>query len=612
MGKAAAKGRKRREVLKGISQNALTYYVEKIARNGDIYYTKSFYMDMKEKLEAGQTAVEAYNSLGFDTKILTEARANSAGTRAAKMESEPIFFKKDIAAYDSSVTFEQMLKRFEAKEIDADDLYANMASRMIVLETLYADGSAKKKQETVRSGQDEFTIIEEESPNTTTEKLEKVEEFSKSETAKILKLSEKKDLTIFKVHETTWFNWKRSALKEGGRLYELAKEDEEIQNHFLEVIGQLGFVPGARTFRAYLFRDYGMQVSINRCSRLMKEMNLVATNGRRPKKQGKKKEGAHCHPCAAVENKVNQDFYQGPRKIVLTDITYLTCNNSHKTFYFCVFYDCYTKEALGWSVGVHIDRFLVKKAYERMMEAHGTELRGCKVVIHSDQGSQYTSTTFKKLLEDDGFIQSMSERGNSQDNSPNESFFGRFKARMLDLVDSCPNVEKAEELIDGYMVSYNTKIYQHDLAGLTPEEFYRYKMTGIYPAEDYFGVKANDLYSGKEVLEERLKRTGKRNEQQRKKYAKDREERQKLLKDSPATVVEKDENLIKRKLRFLEKKIDKVEDLIEFFEAILEKIATAKQFLREASGEILDDLRNPLHWKNYPALSYVKDMNGMF
>ena len=65
---------------------------------------------------------------------------------------------------------------------------------------------------------------------------------------------------------------------------------------------------------------------------------------------------------------------------------------------------------------------LVKEAYSMMMVGHVDELRGTKVVIHSDQGSQYTATTFKQLLEDDGFVQSMSERGNSQDNAPLESF----------------------------------------------------------------------------------------------------------------------------------------------------------------------------------------------
>lgn len=46
-----------------------------------------------------------------------------------------------------------------------------------------------------------------------------------------------------------------------------------------------------------------------------------------------------------------------------------------------------------------------------------------KVYIHSDQGSQYLSTSFQELLNDDDFIQSMSARGNSYDNAPIESFF---------------------------------------------------------------------------------------------------------------------------------------------------------------------------------------------
>ena len=116
-------------------------------------------------------------------------------------------------------------------------------------------------------------------------------------------------------------------------------------------------------------------------------------------------------------------FYRGARNVILTDITYLYTNEYQKVIYLCMFYDCFTKEALGWSVRKDMTTAIAQEAYDRMMESHGDELRGTKVLIHSDQGSQYTSTTFKQLLSDEGFLQSMSERGNSQNNAPIESFW---------------------------------------------------------------------------------------------------------------------------------------------------------------------------------------------
>ena len=54
------------------------------------------------------------------------------------------------------------------------------------------------------------------------------------------------------------------------------------------------------------------------------------------------------------------------------------------------------------------------------------------LVIHSDQGSQYTATRFKNLLLRHGAVQSRSRRGNCYDNAHAESFWSRFKTELLD------------------------------------------------------------------------------------------------------------------------------------------------------------------------------------
>ena len=119
-------------------------YVRTIATNGDIYYTEEFYYEMNKLMEEqGLTAVEAYTALGFDTDFLIVARANSAGTRATKKAANRKLFEKNIADYDSDTTFEEMLKRYHNGEITKEDLYANMAARLIVLEEMQKE--LKKK-----------------------------------------------------------------------------------------------------------------------------------------------------------------------------------------------------------------------------------------------------------------------------------------------------------------------------------------------------------------------------------------------------------------------------------------------------------------------------------
>ena len=137
-----------------ISKHVNPRYVKSIAQNGDIYYTDEFYEAMYEKTgREGLTAVEAYNALGFDTQALTEARAFSARARAIQKMEKKKAFAKNPAAYDSDTTFEQMMSKYINGEMDRDDLYANMASRLIVLEslqkglkkTILSSGGTKKK-----------------------------------------------------------------------------------------------------------------------------------------------------------------------------------------------------------------------------------------------------------------------------------------------------------------------------------------------------------------------------------------------------------------------------------------------------------------------------------
>lgn len=128
-------------VLKEIPEEIMAYaghrYVRLIAKNGDFYYTDDFYSAMYEKITQGNMSyVEAYNALGFDTEVLTEARANSAGTRAVKRMKNRKLFEKSPADFDSDTTFEEMVKKCVDGDMSREELYANMAARLIVLEEM--------------------------------------------------------------------------------------------------------------------------------------------------------------------------------------------------------------------------------------------------------------------------------------------------------------------------------------------------------------------------------------------------------------------------------------------------------------------------------------------
>ena len=96
-----------------------------------IVYQKDFYVAMYKKIhDEGMTYVQAYNALGFDTKILGENRANAAGKRVMQMARDNRLFTVDPSNYDGTVPREEMGKLAPEEEI------AYLKARNMYLEEL--------------------------------------------------------------------------------------------------------------------------------------------------------------------------------------------------------------------------------------------------------------------------------------------------------------------------------------------------------------------------------------------------------------------------------------------------------------------------------------------
>ena len=83
---------------------------------------------------------------------------------------------------------------------------------------------------------------------------------------------------------------------------------------------------------------------------------------------------------------------------------------------------------MGWSMQPTMTAQLVMDALLMAIFRRG---RPRAVLHHSDQGSQYTSEDFQRLLESHGIVCSMSRRGNCWDNAAMESFFSTLKTERL-------------------------------------------------------------------------------------------------------------------------------------------------------------------------------------
>ena len=169
-----------------------------------------------------------------------------------------------------------------------------------------------------------------------------------------------------------------------------------------------------------------------------------------------------------------KDF--GPRKVLLTDITYIPF--SGEWLYLSVIIDAYTKQVLSYVLSDTMKLDFVLETVKQLLEKCGVDLSQ-ETMIHSDQGVHYTSYKFIEIVENAELRRSMSRRGNCWDNAPQESFFGHMK-QEIDL-SNCRKYSEVKAAIDDWMAYYNQDRYQWNLAKLSPNEYYEYLKTKTYP-----------------------------------------------------------------------------------------------------------------------------------
>lgn len=113
---------------------------------------------------------------------------------------------------------------------------------------------------------------------------------------------------------------------------------------------------------------------------------------------------------------------RGLMKKAASDITYIKyCG---KWFYLVCYLDLFNNEIVEWQLSDSFDNLLVIQSAKRLLEK--AKCTGYPILLHSDQGNQYTSAGCQALLREFNAIQSMSRAGTPRDNAVMESFFGRF------------------------------------------------------------------------------------------------------------------------------------------------------------------------------------------
>lgn len=168
--------------------------------------------------------------------------------------------------------------------------------------------------------------------------------------------------------------------------------------------------------------EQGNNVSRGRVERIMRAHDIKAKRARRHKRTIEHKEDI-----APVDNILNREFSTAkPNKKWVQDITFIETRQGW--LYLAVVLDLYSRAIVGWSMSAKINGKLVLDALNMAIKQRNPNE---SVLVHSDQGSQYTAFKYRDTLKNHGMICSMSRKGECHDNAVAESFFHTLKEECV-------------------------------------------------------------------------------------------------------------------------------------------------------------------------------------
>ena len=261
------------------------------------------------------------------------------------------------------------------------------------------------------------------------------------------------------IHPSGFYAWLKNPLSRRAR--EDIRQTELVQTAWKES----GKVYGYRKLHDDLL-DQGETCCPNRVARLARLAGIKARIGyrRRPGTYGGK-------PSVVVDNTLDRQFdVEAPDRVWVTDITYIRTLEGFS--YLAVVIDLYARRVVGWSMQSRQTTDVVLQA---LLMAVWRRKPKSKVLIHSDQGSQFTSMDWASFLKHHNLEHSMSRRGNCHDNAVAESFFNLLKRERIRRRTYKTRAEARQDVFDYIEMFYNPKRKHVRNGMLSPVEFERQK-----------------------------------------------------------------------------------------------------------------------------------------
>ena len=227
------------------------------------------------------------------------------------------------------------------------------------------------------------------------------------------------------------------------------KEDPDYYDYLIikEIFDDSKGTYGYRRIVEGLLQKYGVVMNGKKVLRIMKKYNLMAEYIRKTKIK---------HKNERIEDNVkpnllNRNFTtDNSNKVWDTDVTYLIFKGSRA--YLSTIIDLYDRHVVSYVISKRNDLKLVmdtlNKAISKEKDVHG-------LIIHSDQGFQYTSYEYKAICESNGIQISMSRKGTPIDDSPIESWHSLLKKETL-YNNNITSLQEYIQLVEEWILFYNT------------------------------------------------------------------------------------------------------------------------------------------------------------
>jgi len=260
---------------------------------------------------------------------------------------------------------------------------------------------------------------------------------------------------VLKVHASGFYAWLKNGLS--GQAKRRCRLTGLIKQSWLES----GCVYGYRKIHHDLL-SLGEPCAPNTVAKLMHDEGLRAQVGykRRPGKYGAK-------PAIVAANQLKQNFNVETADMVwVTDITYIRTHEGW--LYLAAVIDLYSRKVVGWSMA---SRMQTSLALNALLMAVWRRKPTETVIVHSDQGSQFTSHEWREFLTDHNLEASMSRRGNCYDNAVAESFFHLLKTERIRRKTYKTRQEARQDVFDYIELFYNPKRKHGNNGMLSPVEF---------------------------------------------------------------------------------------------------------------------------------------------